>query len=86
MHSEKVTYFTIFDGGNKLSCYPAHEKIFSADAVAGGEKAVKKWKRKTNWGIRKLRKAGVSSKFDVLGSYTGTPVDGEEPVQDADDL
>lgn len=47
---------------------------------------MKKWKRKTNWGIRKLRKAGVSSKFDVLGSYTGTPVDGEEPVQDADDL
>ena len=23
---------------------------------------------------------------DVLGSYTGTPADEEEPVQDADDL
>ena len=23
---------------------------------------------------------------DVLGSYTGTPIDGGEPVQDADDL
>lgn len=23
---------------------------------------------------------------DVLGSYTGTPVDGLQPVQDADDL
>ncbi len=23
---------------------------------------------------------------DVLGSYTGTPEDGEEPIQDADDL
>ena len=23
---------------------------------------------------------------DVLGSYTGTPVDGTNPVQDADDL
>ncbi len=23
---------------------------------------------------------------DVLGSYTGTPYDNEEPVQDADDL
>ncbi|MDD6219945.1 MAG: hypothetical protein PUB85_03015 [Clostridia bacterium] len=24
--------------------------------------------------------------IDVLGSYTGTPLDGEIPVQDADDL
>jgi len=23
---------------------------------------------------------------DVLGSYTGVPEDGEEPIQDADDL
>ncbi len=23
---------------------------------------------------------------DVLGSYTGTPYDGDEPIQDADDL
>lgn len=23
---------------------------------------------------------------DVLGSYTGTPYDGERPIQDADDL
>ena len=26
------------------------------------------------------------SNSDVLGSYTGTPKDGGEPVQDADDL
>lgn len=26
------------------------------------------------------------SKFDPNGSYTGVPIDGEEPVQDADDL
>lgn len=25
-------------------------------------------------------------KTDVLGSYTGCPMDGERPVQDADDL
>jgi len=26
------------------------------------------------------------SDSDVLGSYTGTPMDGERPIQDADDL
>lgn len=26
------------------------------------------------------------SQYDVLGSYTGTPKDGDMPVQDADDL
>jgi hypothetical protein len=25
-------------------------------------------------------------KSDVLGSYTGVPIDGKRPVQDADDL
>ena len=30
--------------------------------------------------------SSTSSQFDPLGSYTGTPEDGEEPVQDADDL
>lgn len=29
-------------------------------------------------------KEGIPS--DVLGSYTGVPEDGEEPIQDADDL
>ena len=28
----------------------------------------------------------VSAQFDPLGSYTGNPKDGEDPVQDADDL
>ena len=28
----------------------------------------------------------TQSRFDYLGSYTGVPIDGEEPVQDADDL
>ena len=27
-----------------------------------------------------------SSSYDPQGSYTGNPVDGEKPVQDADDL
>ena len=30
--------------------------------------------------------SSASSQFDPLGSYTGTTEDGEEPVQDADDL
>ena len=30
--------------------------------------------------------SSASTQFDPLGSYTGTPKDGEEPVQDADDL
>ena len=38
------------------------------------------------------RRAGMKknksmrSPYDVNGSYTGTPADGERPVQDADDL
>ena len=28
----------------------------------------------------------LRSAYDVNGSYTGTPEDGEKPVQDADDL
>ncbi len=28
----------------------------------------------------------MRSPYDVNGSYTGTPADGERPVQDADDL
>lgn len=32
---------------------------------------------------RMAREAGAT---DVLGSYTGTPADGREPEQDADDL
>lgn len=27
-----------------------------------------------------------SEQADPLGSYTGNPVDGEDPIQDADDL
>lgn len=34
-----------------------------------------------------LRRQGRGKiESDVLGSYTGTPEDGEEPEQDADDL
>ena len=29
---------------------------------------------------------GMASPFDPLGSYTGVPLDGGEPVQDADDI
>ena len=39
---------------------------------------------------RKVKAVKVTSgehiKTDVLGSYTGVPLDGERPVQDADDL
>lgn len=31
-----------------------------------------------------MKKDGSTS--DVLGSYTGNPLEGEQPVQDADDL
>ncbi len=34
----------------------------------------------------KKKKRGMRSQYDVNGSYTGTPADGEKPVQDADDL
>jgi hypothetical protein len=27
-----------------------------------------------------------TSNYDTLGMYTGTPIDGETPTQDADDL
>lgn len=33
-----------------------------------------------------IRKQARHEHSDVLGSYTGTPRDGGEPVQDADDL
>ena len=39
--------------------------------------------------IRKKLKGAVrrlKSKFDALGSYTGSPKQGEKPEQDADDL
>lgn len=36
---------------------------------------------------RTLREQGRGSIVsDILGSYTGTPEDGERPIQDADDL
>ena len=34
----------------------------------------------------KKRKKRFASNFDPLGSYTGKGIDGEKPVQDADDL
>lgn len=38
---------------------------------------------------KKIIKSGkrfFKNKNDPLGSYTGTPTDGDKPVQDADDL
>lgn len=35
---------------------------------------------------KRARKETMRSSYDVNGSYTGTPQDGEAPVQDADDL
>jgi len=34
----------------------------------------------------KKKKSKFVSKNDPLGAYTGTPIDGTKPVQDADDL
>ena len=33
-----------------------------------------------------MQEMSQETKSDVLGSYTGTPADGGDPVQDADDL
>lgn len=33
-----------------------------------------------------LRTQSQDAHSDILGSYTGTPADGGEPTQDADDL
>ena len=33
-----------------------------------------------------LRTQSRDAHSDILGSYTGTPAEGEEPTQDADDL
>ncbi len=35
---------------------------------------------------KRKKKSVMVDKNDPLGSYTGTPLDGEEPIQDADDL
>lgn len=43
--------------------------------------------RKVNEMISVMRNENRrGAKSDVLGSYTGTPIDDEVPVQDADDL
>jgi len=36
--------------------------------------------------MRKKKTKKTQSRFDYLGSYTGVPIDGEKPIQDADDL
>ena len=50
---------------------PEQPKIAPVDPVIAGEK---------------LAQQGDNVMSDVLGSYTGTPVDGGKPQQDADDL
>ena len=35
---------------------------------------------------KKKKKSTFVDKNDPLGAYTGTPIDGQTPVQDADDL
>ena len=50
---------------------PEEPKIAPVDPVIAGEK---------------LAQQGDNIMSDVLGSYTGTPVDGGKPQQDADDL
>lgn len=47
---------------------------------------MKKWRLKRIGTLKILRTKGERSPYDVWGSYTGTPMDGEQPVQDADDL
>ena len=36
--------------------------------------------------VKKRKAKPMRSPYDVNGSYTGTPSEGEKPVQDADDL
>lgn len=43
-------------------------------------------KRTRRTRIPKRTASKMQSEADALGSYTGTPIDGEEPEQDADDL
>ena len=38
------------------------------------------------WRRKRGKEGVVNVRSDVLGSYTGTPSDGGQPVQDADDL
>ena len=33
-----------------------------------------------------MKKSKFASQFDPNGSYTGNPLNGEKPIQDADDL
>lgn len=35
---------------------------------------------------KNMPKSKFKDKFDPDGSYTGTPLDGDEPTQDVDDL
>ncbi len=46
----------------------------------------KKEKRSIETDLNRSANCTDTIKSDVLGSYTGTCVDGETPVQDADDL
>ncbi len=48
-----------------------------------GNKNTKKSQQATN---KADNKQDSQIPSDVLGSYTGVPEDGEEPIQDADDL
>ena len=41
---------------------------------------------KTNNAAHVMQEQSQRDHSDVLGSYTGTPADGGEPVQDQDDL
>lgn len=54
------------------------------------KKPDKKFKRRMIFPASPYRltdfESGDEIPADVLGSYTGSPEDGEEPVQDADDL
>lgn len=43
-------------------------------------------KRKRERASQTLSDNNADIKSDVLGSYTGTPLNSEVPVQDADDL
>ena len=50
-------------------------------AAEDAERAMKRVRR-----IRKTANKTFSDSFDPNGSYTGTPVDGNKPIQDVDDL
>ena len=54
--------------------------------VKPSDKAIRKINRKSEEIAKIWSPDDGEINSDVLGSYTGTPADGEKPIQDANDL